>query len=522
MQEGNEEQGLRERLASLLKEHPQAKIARETETTPSNISRYANGMRVPALFCMRLVARLGVNPSWLLTGEGAVYLSDVNAATGMQAGNLLELVRAMSAISKAKLGALSGRPDRRMLRELDDAISAYERVRAQLKVRTAAFMEDMLRQLQAAIERRDLVQAEFLCRACRQASRFADEPEHLRALDHFEAHILSWKRLDESALKLQRAAIVRYLVLSEPDVLAIQEIKAHAVYLLRVGRIEDCRRTARAAQELAMDLQDTSDYQMLRLSEGMAITLLGRVREGSQVVLDACNRMGPSELEYYASELASVRWFLGLVDAAGLVHERREWLRAGKHEAVGASMTAVMSFCFWEGDAILCREALELHTCNAKVRHLVSPFLASYTELLCDLRHGKRGGSPRLREFLASREHLQRIEAESPVDRFRGHVTACELGLLAGDRVIAEREFAATEKLNASLGKRYQVPVLQMGLHYRNALELAKRKWRLPAAATQRAAEFFDTHFRLGFACYREYATGREGIRTSNQSGGLV
>ncbi|MCG3183848.1 MAG: hypothetical protein ICCCNLDF_01957 [Planctomycetes bacterium] len=500
MQISTEEAGLRARLEQLVAEHSQARLARDTGVTPSNVSRYLAGMRVPAEFCMRLVEKLGVNPAWLLTGEGATYLADVDVAGGVQARDMLELVRAMEAVARVRLGALSGKPDRKLLRELSDNIEAFEKLRAQLHLRTAGFLKDLLDQLHAAIEAREMPKADFLCNAARQAGRFCDDDLLLRRLDHYEAHLLSVQRKDESALKLQHKAIARYLALAEPDLMAMHEINAHAVYLLRVGRIEDARRTARAARELALDLEATPEFQLLRMSEGMALMLLGRLREGGPLVIDAANRLGPPELEYYAAELATAELFMGLSDPASKLAQHKQWLRDGREEAVGASVTAVISFCFWEGNPRVIRDALALYTGSAAVRGRVSPFLAEYAELYCGVLEGKGGG---VREFLKSEAHRARIEAESPVDRFRGHATACDLALAAGQEKLAREEWEATQALLQGLGRRYQIPVLQLGLHHRNGLELfEKAKGKAAEPATQ-ARQFFQQQFKEGYACFR-------------------
>lgn len=493
---------LKTRLRQLVAEHSQAELARHTGVTPSNISRYLAGMRVPADFCIKLVSGLGVNPAWLLAGEGAVYLADVAAGPGLAARDMLELVRAMDAVSRVKLGALSGKPDRKLLRELSDAISAHEKLRAKLHLQTVPFLRQLLDQLHQAIEAREMDKAQFLTSAARQAGRLCDDDEQARRLDHYEAHMLSVQRKDESALKLQHRAIARYLALAEPDVMAMHEINAHAVYLIRVGRIEDARRTVRASRELALDLEHLPDYQLLRCTEGMAMLLLGSPREGGALIIDVANRLGPSELQYFAAELASAELFLGLRDAPAKVAEHRQWLKDGNAAAVTASVTAVLSFCFWEADPAVIRAAMSMYTGHEATRGVVSAFLAEYAALLCDLLDGRKSVA-RVKTFLKSAPHSQRVNAESPVDRFRGHATACELARLAGENRLAREEYDATEALHAGLGKRYQIPMLQQGLHHKNALAL----FREGSQQHNRARQFFSHQFKQGYAPFRAWAS---------------
>lgn len=490
---GNE---LRLRLAEVVRGHSQAKLARETGHTASNISRYLRGMRVPAEFCIALVEKLGVNPAWLLAGQGAMYLADVHTGgEGVRARDLLELVQAMAAVSRVKLGALAGRADRKMLRELSDAIAAHERIRAQVRDRTAPFFEQLLVQLKSALEARELDHAEFLRNAARQCARFCDDEGQLRLLDHFEAHLLSMRRRDEEALALQRRALGRYLVAEAPDELAMREINAHAGSLMRVGRIEHARRVARAAQETALDQSHTGDFQMLRLTEGMALMLLGRLREGSAIVFDAANRMGPAEGEYWSHELLTVEYFLGLRDLPAILAAHRRDLKEGRAARVVDTVAAVFSFVFFEENAALAREALDLYGHHAATAGRVTPVLRAYGEAMIASLRGESNARKLAREYLDSGHHAQRLSAQSIVDRFRAHVTGGALARLCGWKARATQDHAAAVKLLSELPASHQIPVLQLALHHKNALALGGRDAVL-------ARQYFeDLHVR-GYGCF--------------------
>jgi hypothetical protein len=43
---------------------------------------YETGVTIPALVILRLIAVTGVNPGWLLTGEGQMFASDANHSSG--------------------------------------------------------------------------------------------------------------------------------------------------------------------------------------------------------------------------------------------------------------------------------------------------------------------------------------------------------------------------------------------------------------------------------------------------------
>ena len=64
------ESTLRARLQQLAQTHSQAELARKTGFPPANVHRFLKAGKVPADFCEALVREFGVNPAWLLAGEG--------------------------------------------------------------------------------------------------------------------------------------------------------------------------------------------------------------------------------------------------------------------------------------------------------------------------------------------------------------------------------------------------------------------------------------------------------------------
>src|SRR5688572_16167527 len=76
-----DEEPLSSRLRELCKRWPQAEIARRTGASSNNVSRYMRGVRIPLDFGVALVRGLGINPAWLMMGEGTPLLSDVSGAT---------------------------------------------------------------------------------------------------------------------------------------------------------------------------------------------------------------------------------------------------------------------------------------------------------------------------------------------------------------------------------------------------------------------------------------------------------
>jgi hypothetical protein len=505
MPSGNDsEQALVSRLQQLVREHSQAKIARETQSTPSTVSRYLAGMKVPAEFCARLVSRLGVNPAWLLSGEGAVYLADVKAATAHQSRDMLELVQAMSAISRAKLGALMGKQDRKSLRELGDAIAAFERIRDELSEKTRGFLADILQQFRVAVEKRDYAQAEYLCTVARQAARLCYDEQLHRGLDHYESELRSSQRKDESALKLQRAAILKYLVVAEPDELALAEIRHHVSYALRTGRIEQARRTAKAALTMAEGLRhdEEYDYQLhaLGLSLGACHCLLGDVREGAAIVFSAANRMGPANEVYYHADVILAELFLGLRDIDSVFSEHEAKVRQGKAEVVQAGHSTLMSFAFLLGGNAFIKQALDFYDAHAEFTGRLGAVIPGYAKALLTI--GKKGAVG-YRDYLAGDAHKERLRSESPVDHFRAHATACQLARAGGLTAFAREAFFETEALLEKLPRQFQIPVLQLAVHHKNALELFTGAKGREGELALRGRRWLAEHIARGFGGFR-------------------
>lgn len=48
-------------------------LARKLQISHRELHDYENGESIPAHFILRLIEQTGVNPHWLLTGEGEVF-----------------------------------------------------------------------------------------------------------------------------------------------------------------------------------------------------------------------------------------------------------------------------------------------------------------------------------------------------------------------------------------------------------------------------------------------------------------
>jgi hypothetical protein len=245
-------EALKSRLTEFSAPYSRAEIARKTGTSVMNVSRYLKGTRVPAEFCIALVREFGVNANWLLAGQGGPYVSDLATQHGQMAGNLLELVEAMSAVAKMRLGSLAGREHMKMLRGLNDALGTYERLRAKLNDQSRAVFGDVLRELEAALKAMDMARAGALRKAAEQVARLCDDDQLGVQLMNLQAHhaFLAGRADEATALIRKRFAqsVADGSVSSEEQA---QTTLRLCVVLHDAGRISEALRIGRAFLALA-------------------------------------------------------------------------------------------------------------------------------------------------------------------------------------------------------------------------------------------------------------------------------
>ena len=204
-------EAVRGRLNILTENHAQAEIARRTGFPPANVHRFLKGGKIPADFCGAVVREFGINPAWLLTGEGAPRLSDVTEGTMRMAGNVLELVEAMSAVARMRLGSLTGKHHLRVLRELNDALEDHERLRERLNEHSHPVFQKLVEDIRATMEKRDLERATDLIKAAEQVQRLCADDKLSLELDAHHAHLAFLMRDFETSADYRRRVFIRQL-----------------------------------------------------------------------------------------------------------------------------------------------------------------------------------------------------------------------------------------------------------------------------------------------------------------------
>jgi hypothetical protein len=349
---------LTHRFQALLKTHTQAEVARKTGHSLSNVNRYATGTRLPGDFCGDLIKSLGVNPAWLMAGEGAPYVSDITAGTQRMAGDMLELVEAMNVVARMRLGALSGKHHLRVLRELNDALARYETLRARLNEHSTPIFRQLLQDLRAALKKLDLERALELRKAALQVARLCDEEELSRQLTEIQAQIEFLGRNIDNALVFQRKLALGQLVSGKRvSDETCESILRYCLALRGQGRADEALRIAGAALALVgeFDTGRTAVHE-LAFQHGRLRVETGSLREGLAemqahvVYVQGRRRVGAYAIMLRAMLMAGlIAPEAGFEFVPGLNEPAMGVLRAGSAEIM-------LEFaCFKEDSALLQR-----------------------------------------------------------------------------------------------------------------------------------------------------------------------
>jgi transcriptional regulator with XRE-family HTH domain len=307
---------IRERLQTLTLQHPQAEIARLTGISRANISRYLSGNRIPATVCAGIAKALGVNPSWLLLGEGSPYVSDIHAGHADMATDLLEVVEAMNAVSRMRLGALTGKQHLKALRELDDALRRYESLRDKLNEHSRPILIQLLDDWDKAWADQHPAQMRQLRRAAEQVARLCDDEDleyrllKAQAMDDLASDIPG-KALETQRRVAQRA-IMRSPIWDQDTLTAVMRV----TYLLEgAGRTAESIAMCRAARELA-EVYGAKPYQLAVIDAaiGDVLTETGRIDEGLPLLQRAMSFLEGKEKVKWRGPWAHAQFFSGALE----------------------------------------------------------------------------------------------------------------------------------------------------------------------------------------------------------------
>lgn len=307
-----EDEAIRGRLADIADVHSQADIARKTGASRASVNQYLKGTRIPAGFCAALVQNLGVNPVWLLSGDGKPFHR--GASTGATtADDLLELVQALSSTARMLYGSLVGKGDLPKLRELSDAIQRFRSLRKDL----AEAFEPLAKQLEGdlgdAMAAKELANADQLCKALRQVAELMDSEKYQLVADEKFAVLSYYKGDFANALEMRERMFWQEMgrkATSAPDRLG--SVCDFVMALDGSCLTRRASRMARAGLAYAQGSEDTYEYQFLAFIAGTIEVQLGNILQGLSEMQSAFVKLPERYKKGNAYLIKTAQWLVGL------------------------------------------------------------------------------------------------------------------------------------------------------------------------------------------------------------------
>lgn len=500
-QEGpDDDAGIRERLHRLLNEHSQSDIARKTATGVAAVNRYVHGARIPAAFCSSLVRGLGVNPAWLLMGEGSPYLADVPEQTARLGENMLELVEAMSAVSKMLLGSLTGKHHLKVLRELNEALLAHERLRESMNSRSRPVFERILQDLQAALDKLDLERAAELHKAATQVSRLCDDEGLARDFLRVSAFYEFQRKRSDRFLEAQRKLFLRSLPDGRLfDERACDEGRRIVVALTQMHHVREAMRICRAIRALAGRRGRAWEaFHRLENTYGVLLAESGNLRRGLELIERSLPRL--SGMYRKVSEAALVRMLIW--SGALTVFDA---LNVG--EPTDAKAQHFVRYSAWLLDPAAIKAALEYATQQG-----LSPVWKgdNFVGIARMLLEQLETPTPARVESLES-EAPPVDEGDATVAPWTRLVNTAEAYRVARDRKRARDRILQANELRRAMDPEVLPPPMDEATAHRATLHLLADDKQQRQAVT-RARAFFRRRVAKGFLCFEPTLQGKYGI----------
>ncbi|MBE7492263.1 MAG: helix-turn-helix transcriptional regulator [Planctomycetes bacterium] len=471
-----EQATIAQRLHLLLHDRSQSDLARSAGTSVANVNRYLRGRRVPADFCAALARNAGVNPAWLLTGEGAASLADAGNDTRRMAGDVLELVQALNAVSRMRLGALAGKHHLRVMRELNEALQTCEALRERLNSRSAPVFSDLLNRLEAALQRRDFDRADELGRACEQVQRLCDAPELSRRFFELRAHYEFLRGRPELALPRMRE-LVRLRVADgrELDAGEIVLFRRLAQTAMNVGRCEDALRTLEAFRALAGPaLMATYEGIELDGMRGLLMTDRLRLQDGLDLARRVLQQLRPGRREAYRAAMLRAEICAGLLSLDEAAH-----IGAHVHDKIMGMLEAAC----WTEDAAVIERVLAYAR-----KHMGA------TETFGGISHWAEGILVSRRKRDGLQHYLKNVGEDDDNPRLYVQLAATALALHDDNKPAARRHHALALSLMDRDKLHGQTRVMVGAILHRNTLRLGTQ-----GPQHQAALDFFAQAGQAGY-----------------------
>ena len=491
---------LAKRLSQIVDDHSQAKVARAAGVSKNNIHYYLKGRRIPANVCSRLVKELGVNPSWLLVGEGAPYLAEVRASEVTKAVDLNDLVSRMNAVMKLKLGSLAGNDSAKILRDLNATMTLHKDLAEELNERAKPILQDLVEQFREALDAFDVKVGEQLRRSAVQVAEFCHDPDLARDLDRLQATLEYMTHNPHRSLKFLRSLILRVFA-GETEL--NQEVMQLAHYYLSIlratGNLAEAERFSRAMLEYYRHLKHNHEYAGMLFMNGLIFLDFGDVNEASSKLQESLGRMQPENRDNQKHILILCDLFRGALTSDEVLAAYDTHTQTLKVPTRVSYASTLYPFMIFEGDDEKIALATKYYQQDALSHPDVTmKFAAQGASLLLDLI--KKPNATKVTEYLKSEVAQNVYDSDKDIDKFAYHVFGATLYRKAEAKDQALRQLRTAEKERPKILSSVKVRLF-IFTHYRNALALLKdsdrAQWKIDllAHAQRELQNFYDAGY---------------------------
>ncbi len=484
---------LAQRLRTLAEKHGQAEIARRTGVSAQNVSRYLRGRKAPMEFGAALIKQLGVNPAWLMTGEGSPYLADVSTANTELAGDLLNVVNAMTAVSRMRLGELAGKENRKVVRELHEMLATHEKLRHQLHAHTRPLFAKLVDDFFEAATLGKLTRAREIEKVAAQAAQLCHDEELNLKLDVARATLEHFSGNLEYAASLQRSVFLRQLAKGIKEPGSLRAAFNFVMSLVGLRRMKEARALCHAVLWLIRGTEGISRehrYRFVALAGDLEVEL-GNLKRGLSFLAEACaviDHVNFAQADAYLANALLLNGAIALEDAL-----RRH------HTSVAAGSLLLWWACWHEDGPQLRKVVNECLRADEPRRVPANLPIVGHARQMAGLPGpGRTGPLP---------QYQRASHDNSVIGRFTAGILHSQWARLAGDVATARAETLAADQLLSELPQGVTPRLAAQMMHWGNVLRLPPEKALEPLR--KRARRFFEKHVARGYGVFAPFIRDR-------------
>lgn len=484
---------LRNRLREIVATRSQSDVARLTNTSVANVNRYLNGRRFPAEFAVSLVVGMKVNPVWLLTGTGAMFLSEVPQSAAKAGGEMLALVEAMNAVSHVQLAAVGGKHHTKILSGLNNALLRYESLRKQLNEHSTKLLAGLLEDWQQKLSKFDLDQSGQIRRTAEQVARMCDDPALQRRLLKLQASDEFFNNRYDKALACEKQLLM--LPLAEGRIVEAENLRTFLRVILGYHTRLHFRQALQVCEAaLALCGPDGARwdaYAITAFQKGRMQAELGDLLGGLAIMQQWIGR-AQNERDTQAMRL----WITPFLLFAGMlrIDDATEF---GEH--LPPKVQLIAPTVAWRED-VAGLEHLARYARDKRIKRMGDIEVgAQYGPMLLSAVKTK---SPKaLDDYDAAAFRMDAPFNVAPA------VFRTQLLRVMGERERALEELQKAERDIAALEPDVTYPVAGYAAHYRNALLLIAENEKRPALKGLRAKaeSWFAETIARGYTSFRDF-----------------